>query len=339
MNVCTSCFNDEELINFIASNSSENGKCDYCSDGINSDLIEIGELLDFFAEFLSLFQEDENGIELLTLIEADWGLFSENIAGNDILCDIILALNISITNPSQTVSYVDEIRECVAFWDKLKEDLKWKRRFLTDIEEMKELGWDSLFNAQRQLPQDIELYRARVHKVERKTAYSALDMGCPDGKLVNGGRANPQGIPYLYLSKAIETTFYETRAIHLDELSIATFKIKTDQSIVLVDFTEETSTYYNIENLNNHAKSKLLKKLISSDLSKPIRRYDSDLEYIPTQFICEYIRYITGADGILFDSSLHEGGCNIVLFEQIKMECEKVELYTIKSIDMKGLLK
>ncbi len=78
-----------------------------------------------------------------------------------------------------------------------------------------------------------------------------------------------------------------------------------------------------------------LKKVISKDLSKPIRRYDSDIEYIPTQYICEFIRLIIGVDGILFNSSLHSNGQNLVVFDQDKMECLDVKKYLVTELSIK----
>lgn len=339
MKVCTCCFKDSELINFIKSNSEEKGKCDYCSDGISSELIEVGELLDFFYEFINLFKIDKGGVSLVEIINNEWKLFSDKVVTNDILTDILNGLKIHITNPTECVSYVDEIIESFSYWNTLKRDLKTKRRFLTDIDEISELGWDGFFNEQIKISDNQELYRARIHNSEREKPYEKSEMGAPPQEISRGGRANPDGIPYLYLSKSIETTFYETRASYLDELTIASFKKIDGQEIVLVDFTEEISTFKNIGDLINHAKSMLLKKQISIDLSKPKRRYDSELEYIPTQFICEFIRYITDADGILFDSSLHIGGKNIVLFEENKVECILTNLYRISKIDIQGELK
>lgn len=83
---------------------------------------------------------------------------------------------------------------------------------------------------------------------------------------------------------------------------------------------------------------KLLKDRISRDLSKPMRRYDSELEYIPTQFICEYIKVFTGAKGIRFRSSLHEQGNNIVFFEPELMECKSVKKVKIKNLDLSSIV-
>jgi len=55
MKVCVHCFNDLELKQFIVSNFRFKGRCDYCEEDSNSELIEIGELLDFFAEFIQIF--------------------------------------------------------------------------------------------------------------------------------------------------------------------------------------------------------------------------------------------------------------------------------------------
>lgn len=75
---------------------------------------------------------------------------------------------------------------------------------------------------------------------------------------------------------------------------------------------------------------------ISRDLSRPLPRYDSELEYIPTQFICEYIRFKIEADGIQFNSSLEKGGVNIVLFNRENIECIDVEVHQIDEVKMKS---
>ena len=336
MKVCTCCFNDAELKRFISSISSEKGKCDCCSKGINSELIEIEELLDFFDEFIGIFKADNDGKPLADLIQNDWNLFAGNVKSNVILSEILLAVNSTFSNPYDKVTYTDDIIECTSFWEKLKDDLKWKRRFLTDVAEIIDLGWDGFFNKQSTLAFDEVLFRARIHRNAGQNAFSVEEMGCPTRENTTSGRANPEGIPYLYLSKTIDTTLYETRVTYLDEISIGKFKVKGNKNVVLVDFTEDVSAFINMGNIIEYTKSVLLKKYISIDLSKPIRRYDSELEYIPTQFICEFIRYITGADGILFNSSLHIGEKNIVLFEQDKVECISVEKHRVTNIHIES---
>ena len=80
-------------------------------------------------------------------------------------------------------------------------------------------------------------------------------------------------------------------------------------------------------------KKKIL-EAIRYDLSKPLRRYDTELEYIPTQLICEYCKR-NNADGICFNSSLHSGGVNYVLFNPDDAKCTSVVSREIKSIQIK----
>ena len=158
-------------------------------------------------------------------------------------------------------------------------------------------------------------------------------MLCPPRHLSTAGRANPSGIPFLYLSDNKETILYEIRASYLDEVSIATFTLKDnlDKLIYISDFTE-IPTIFHPSRVNEKIKSTLLKQKISIDLSKPMRRYDSELDYIPTQFICEFIKIYTGVQGIKFRSSLHNIGNNLVIFDQNLVQCNLIEKVKVKKV-------
>lgn len=336
MKVCVNCFNDEEIKSFIISNSTDNGNCDSCNHNSKTKLIDINELLDFFAEFIDIFEEDELGSSLTKITQDDWNIFVNEDVAINILSNVLTLLGKTQINSTSLVNYSTEIRECVSYWDTLKDVLKWEKRFLTNLNEIRDFGWDRLFSTVATWSPANKLYRARIHHTEGSDKYSIEKMGQPEREKVSDGRANPVGIPYLYLSKSVKTTLYETRASFLDELSIGEFEVKNSSKLILVDFTEVLSSYKNIESIKGHTKSVLLKTRISDSLSKPIRRYDSTLEYIPTQFICEYIRYITNADGIIFNSSLDKNGQNIVLFEQNKVECTAVEKHKVIRIDIES---
>ena len=101
---------------------------------------------------------------------------------------------------------------------------------------------------------------------------------------------------------------------------------------------DDNTLFNNIDNIISFAIGRLLRDVISQDLSKPMRRYDSELEYIPTQFICEFIRVITGADGIQFNSSLDQDGVNVVLFNPKDINCIGVELHQVEKIAIKSVV-
>lgn len=332
MKVCTCCFADIEIKSYIESESTEKGVCDYCNE--YADLLEVGELLDFFTEFLNIFQSDNDGLQLVDIIQSDWEIFSSTTILFDILSDITLATNQHNLLESG-VSYNEDILECVHHWNVLKNDIRKEWRFVTNIEKLQDYGWDSLFAKSEIIDINKLLYRARIHQEENQDAYPIQQMYTPPAEKTSAGRANPLGIPYLYLSDSPDTTIYETRASYLDDISIGTFKIKDGKQVKIIDLTNELNNYdspFISEDITILTKSKLLTKIISKDLAKPLRRYDSEIEYIPTQFICEYVRYVSGANGIKFNSSLHSDGINYVIFEPELFECVSVEKRQVISV-------
>jgi hypothetical protein len=335
MKVCSNCFSDKELKGFISS-STDNGDCETC-ESKNQQLLNISELFDFFQELINNFKTNDKGEPLSSKIQANWSFFSSHNVANKILNYVLPNISTDITSSNINVNYTDDIIENFNHWEVLKEELKWKNRFVIDIESLKELGWDGFFNTQFKLNKNVQLYRARLHHQSGLKVYEPEEMTCPPKELANGGRANPSGIPYLYLSDNSETVLYEVRASYLDELSIGTFQLKSEiESIKLVDFTEDTPLFQP-SLVNETIKGKLLRQKISNDLSKPMRRYDSELEYIPTQFICEFIKVFTGAYGIRFSSSLHPKGNNIVLFDQKLTDCLSVRKVKIRSISLQEI--
>ena len=341
MEVCENCFNDYELKSFISVNSTTKKDCSHC-DSKDSNVVDFEELHDFFFEFINIFVPDEEGVLLKDIIKLDWKLFSDEFDNDNIISEILSGINNTSLSISKPVKYKDSINKSLKFWNELKDKIKWESRFLTNVSEIKELKWDYFFEqAKIELALNQEFYRSRIYTNGQIESFDKSDMGHPPKEMVSEGRANPQGIPYLYLSQSLETTLYETRATYLDEVTVGKFTVvEESEKLVLVDFTSVSSAFsimsdYN-GNIEDSTSSVLLTKQISKELSKPLRRHDSVIEYIPTQFICEYIRYITGADGIMFESSLHKGGVNIVLFDKSKVECTSVETVKISEILIKS---
>lgn len=335
MKVCSKCFSDEELIGFIESLESI-GLCDVCGRS-NEYIVPLDELQDFFQELVDNFQFDNRGTSLKNKIQGNWSLFANHKAANTILNYTLPNLKTEIVNADYKVNYISDILDNISHWEDLKEELKWKKRFLTDIVHLTEdLGWDSFFNTQYQLRKEVSLYRARLHHKSGQKMFKAEEMSCPPKEKVGGGRANAFGVPALYLSDNQETVIYEVRASFLDELTIGAFRLKEEESIKIVDFTEDTSLFQP-ERINETIKGKLLREKISLDLSKPMRRYDSEIEYIPTQFICEFIKVFTGAKGIRFQSSVHPPGKNLVIFDKELMNCVDANLVRVNKVSLTGV--
>lgn len=332
--VCSNCFTDTELIGFIQARN-QISDCDCCG-AKNIAVLPFEELLDFFNELLDNFQKSGTGTGITALIQSNWSFFKDLALGDKIINSALNQLNSIFASSDELVNFNDEIIENVDYWQKLKEQLKWEKRYLTDINFLTDdLGWDGFFESKTVIEKKDILYRARLHSNADSGAFTEENMFCPPKHIAGGGRANPSGIPYLYLSDNEETILYEIRASYLDEITVASFGLADhiEENIVISDFTEVPSLF-TPNQINKRIKSTLLKKIISRDLSTPMRRYDSDLDYIPTQFICEFIKVFTNVQGIKFRSSLHNVGNNLVLFDQTQLKCLSVKKVQITKVQI-----
>lgn len=329
--VCQTCFSDRELTAFI-STQDKIGKCDNCNKE-DVKIIRLKELRDFFEELVTNFKIEDEGEVLINLIQEKWNLFKDIQSGTKILNEVLDHTSSKINKSTIKVNFSDEIQENIGYWGELKEKLKKETRFVTDINKLMELGWDGFFESKITIKKSDIFYRARLHRESGQPAFDKSKMSCPPAHLVFAGRANPIGIPFLYLSDNKETILYEVRATYLDEVSIGEFSLsnQSKKNITISDFTE-TPTLFHPEEVTKHIKSTLLKELINRDLSKPLRRYDSPVDYIPTQFICEFIKNFTDVAGIKFKSSLHGHGNNLVIFDPNIFICHNVEKHSVSKV-------
>lgn len=335
--VCEQCFNDVELKALIH-NSSATGKCSFTHGEVP--VLKLTELLDFFIDISRLFTADPNSsFTVADILQNDWMLFSDEEIAQQILDKIGTMSPETGIFKEQHVSYSEEIQKTVNYWETLKEEIKYQSRYLTNIQPLLDLEWDKLLGMKTELEPTKELFRARIHTERRKDCYPESEMGAPPKELSAPGRANVKGIPYLYLCGEAETVLYEVRASYLDEVSVGKFKQKDQNAIIqIADFTYTPSLYSSDADISEIVRSRLLRKAISADLSKPVRRYDSRLDYVPTQFICEFMRNMSGVDGVMFKSSLRTDaeGTNIVIFNPELMECVEVRKWIVSSVTIES---
>lgn len=325
MRICADCFDDDEIKQFIENSSEEEGLCDCCHK--ESNLIDLSLLFDHFIEFLNLFTCDNNGFDLVEKVQMDWHPFKSEEYARIILGDIINKNRFTFSL-SDKVSYVSDMSECFGVWDELKREVRESTRFFS-----KSIGsfpWANYVGPNVKIPKGTHLFRSRIIP-SGKTNLSTDEMGCPPKEKATAGRANPLGIPYLYLCDKQETTFYEIRALYLDKVCVGEFVTQRDLDIV--DFSQTINLFYNDsgENLIDLAMRKVLFSQISADLSKPLRRFDTGIEYVPTQLICEYCK-LENADGVRFKSSLDDTGANVVLFNERDVICQRVFIKEIRDV-------
>lgn len=323
------CFRDTELRAFFETTGGS-GIC--AITGAKDDVVDIGEIRSFLSAVLRLFVKDASFSEVSSRINQDWDLFSSDALGEKILERI----PDSRSEPKSTAilpPYISSIARVKKSWADFKEEIRWKRRYLVDKAPLSvDEEWDKLLRVVEPstISSEQSFFRSRIHDEANSSAYCRDEMGAPPKGKASSGRANPEGIPYLYLCEHPSTTLYEVRALYLDDVSVGKFKLNDSaHPLKIADFTTTPSLYgmYSIGNsmIEDLVRAYMLHQAISSDLSKPIRRYDSSFEYIPTQFICEYMRYEIGLDGIKYYSALRPEEVNIVLFDPSKMACVDVK--------------
>jgi hypothetical protein len=345
MNCCINCFEDQELKGFIISNSTRKANCDYCNSK-NVALVDPREFQEMFMLLLDIYKpvektdkDDINPALLHEKVQANWSIFSQSIKLEsrkdllqDILIDSIDKSSLWYSKPIEQKFILEnaEQTETLEKWHNFTKEIKQNNRYFLgeniDLELLKDL-FD--FHTKSYKKGKI-FYRARVCD---ENGLNKDKMGKPPSEKATSGRANPIGIPYLYVSTDHETVIHECRATHLDYLTVAEFKLKEDIKVVSLRGIENISPFLIGEDLQDYLKNQRYLKTLEAELSKPLRRHDHKLDYLPTQYLCEYIKSI-GNDAIEYGSSLNKGGINLAIFSDDKVKLLKTTLHEVTSMDL-----
>lgn len=346
MNCCINCF-ESNYIKGIILNNKTLGNCNYCKSE-NTSTYKSSELSIFFKGIIDLYEVNlERGIPIENQIVSDFPnkVFTKGLIDSksirklimDILEDDISEYNEIVNNPVRLKyrnSGIEEviIRPLSLSWDNFSEEIKTVNRFhfvnSLDLDKLK-----SLFNNfSKEIPKSKKFFRARISSDSK--GYQIKDMGNPPFLLAKSGRANPNGISYLYLANDIKTTLYEARASLYDYVSVGTFRL--EENIRVVNLSRSTYDVFRLAELESLEEVMIHGSFIDKlehELSKPRRKNDSELDYLPTQYLSELIKSM-GYDGIEFRSSLNSEGYNIAIFNPGKFKCIDVNIYDIGKIEL-----
>lgn len=345
MYCCPYCFSSPYLIQIIKSNSTKNGQCDFSShDGV--ELYDPRELSPFFIGIADLYiPYTSPTTETSPIHDQIFKDFSGKIlsrSGNEdrllraILEDEIQDYNHLFTNPVairclHDPSSVEQAKILEVSWENFVAEIKTKNRFhienTVDLDKLERI----LKRHSRTIYKGKLFFRGRISD---QIGYPAGEMGNPPSSMASSGRANPEGISYLYLSDELKTTLYETRASLFDYVSIGEFKLKSNIKTINL---RESYIYDPIplaekEELEDFLIHQPFISKLEHELSRPIRRNDNKLDYLPTQYLSEFIKSL-GFDAIEYRSSLHPEGFNLAVFNPQKFRCIKTYVHEISKID------
>lgn len=343
MNCCTQCFTDKEIIGFILTNTTETGVCDFCAQ-TNVPVIDARELEEQFLQVVSVFKPVADlGIAvqeeklLRQKLQEIWNIFNLPEIQQQVLLSTILSGSIPaddrlLVEAVELEVLVNPTPDGVIHeqkWESFANEIKNNNRFflneVVDLDLLAEL----LVNFSKTYSAGKIFYRGRVSE---KSGIALAEMGKPPAEKSTAGRANPKGIPYLYVSTKVETTLYESRSSLLDYVTIAEFRLMEQLNVISLRGIDLFSPFGFGEQLSKHLANQKYLIRLEQELSRPIRRFDKELDYLPSQYLCEYVKSL-GYDAIEYGSSLIKDGINLAVFNDSKLEIRGSEVYEIIDVD------
>jgi hypothetical protein len=285
--------------------------------------IETKTLTSSFDLLLSYYDvSKEGGHSFVDILCKDWIIFNQSLKKNNIK-KFLQSVFINTQSYKQNQKYNRKQTILCEKWKKFNREIKDENRFF--FKEM--LSLESLEAMLQYLEISIKkgdsFFRARVESNGLKFL-QANDMKKPPNDALPG-RANPINISYFYLASHEDTALHEIRPFDQDIVAVA--KFTTNKDFRVIDL-RDISPFLFIKDDVNYAEHIPFLKMLSEELSKPIHQNDKEIEYLPTQYLCGFIKY-EGWDGVLYKSSVAKQGYNLVMFNDNEFSFDSMRKYKI----------
>lgn len=329
MYCCPKCFSDNFLQKHILVNKIKDGKCSFCNTE-NISLIKPERLFDLFESLLEMYLEDGKGIPLDELIQSDWDVFAiKNTSSRQELIKKI-SDNDDLFKIKYKPVYSKE-KHNIEQWEIFREELKHKNRFFPKNGLKKEkLEPSAKYIGVKIGKASQNFYRARINSPGNTIDIS--EMGKPPEMMVSNGRANPIGIPYLYVASTIGTAIAEIRGHKGETVTVAKFGMIEDMELADLRNPKKTISPFelDVEEMELIYKNLPFLELLGKELSKPVIPREINLEYLPSQYLSELLKDI-GFHGIIYRSSVSNGD-NYVIFNDERLNAIEIYQYEITDV-------
>jgi RES domain-containing protein len=339
---CASCFSAPSWIPNASPPTGAIADCDF-GHGHNVETWPTTAWVDSFTRLFAIYEispADEPGEELHLRVQADWSIFSFTDPGlvkkflvSAVPDEPLLAPNVRVRLRNSTDG---RAADHSSSWAKFSDEIRHENRYFPASAPNRDILEEALSESVSTIASGATLFRGRLTPPDEMIPIEK--MGAPPPKITRAGRANPVGIPYLYLALDSETCIYETRVANHRRVSIGEFKVQRDLQVVNLAAIEPLdffSTYEEIDETDQQAVRVSLHRYLQSlgeELRRPVTSSDEPTDYIPTQYLCELAKSL-GFDGVLYASSQRPAGRNVVLFDVAAAACESVELMVITSLE------
>lgn len=118
-----------------------------------------------------------------------------------------------------------------------------------------------------------------------------------------------------------------------DYVTVGKFKLLKDIEVISLAEIDKISPFIGINygfDYTQYATNIEHLKMIGQEIAKPLRN-DNALDYLPTQYISDYIKS-KGYDGIEYISTMCEKGINLAVFDKNLLKCINTTVYDVRSI-------
>jgi hypothetical protein len=264
-----------------------------------------------------IYVRDPQGIGLIELLKSDWGMFSHermDIAhAKELLSDVLDdgELVRQRYRPSETAVSDNALQR----WDDLRQELIHKNRYFPETEinlsRLKRL-FDYLLLPAAEVA--TNWFRARIQT--GTSTYTPIEMKSPPKHLASHGRANPAGIPYLYLASTPITAVSEIRPHTGEDACVASVCIPDGLKVIDLRHPKRSVSPFMLSDESEismlRSDVEFLEKL-GEELTRPVLPRSAAFDYVPSQYLCEYVK-VCGFDGVMYRSSVGDG-VNLALFD------------------------
>jgi hypothetical protein len=255
----------------------------------------------------------------------------DDMRAKDLLAEILS--DGEIVQQAFSPGYDSEINQ-LSEWEKLRDELRYHNRFFPEENiDLKRLEFLLTFLTLNfdEIPQ--LWYRARIQSGE--TPYVIGEMGAPPRSEATHGRANPIGIPYLYLGSTQLTAISEVRP-HTGEMAcVADFRTPPELKLVDLRNPRKMVSPFLLEDAVDIGRMRsdlpFLERL-GEELTRPVVPQSAAIDYTPSQYLCEFIKKC-GYNGVIYRSSVSEG-INLALFNPSLAEAGTVTQYRVSRVSV-----
>lgn len=306
---CAACFRDHWIVAYIETKSVSRGECSHCNSQ-DSPLLPPSELLEEFEALLEAYTvKPSGGLPLAEILNQDWQIFSPDTDSAALLTDILGDANRQMYAPRRG----EDSRGPAARWEALRVELRTENRFFPKNAPDRD-DFSEVIGHLVQTVVPARLYRARTYRDE--VSFEPSDMGPPPANVASDGRANPLGIPYLYLASDPRTAINEVRPSKGSRVAVAEFSPVPGANPKFIDLSNPRGTIspfaVGVDDIGAVRASMDFLCLLGKELSTPALPHRASIDYLTSQYLCELIKSI-GYDGVIYESSL-TGGTNYAVF-------------------------